>query len=471
MSLLFDEPPLLVNPRLAEIIGLGEAVVIQQLHYLIQKEGNGAIFNGEKWIYNTYEDWQRQYFRFLSVITVKRIFIELENQGLVISCQPEKGISRRKYYRINHAKLNILKNSQVLEDQQQIKLIPSMDQSPKEHSKFTQVLEHQEQIKLIPSTDQSDTIDRSNCTVEEIKLIPSIKTKTSTDIKENTPKSPLTPNRDETRPTKNPLSPEAHGELSKNLKPAPPFEATIVAGEGDDSDRFAPSIIEKDNKSSSEGIRPTSTQSEFSAPAFNSENAQKLLGKEEVLEGICRFFNRDPRNELSEVESKAFERIGRVTENDLKIVSEWMQMTSPEEAIKHRPETFLSMVRNWGRNRDRAFDRIRRFGKSKSRLESRNSEQEILAPRHLFGQIPELVPNSKIEAESDFRAVLKNLKMMMSEGSILRLKNELEPIGLRVGDKSIVIKAPSALRADFICEHFKRQIDTAANPRKVLICV
>lgn len=100
-SLLLDETPLIVIPRLAQAVGLNEAIVLQQLHWLLQGEHNGKMIANQRWIFNTVEQWRAQYFRFWSVRTIKTIFSNLSRMKLIETCQPEGRISRRKYYRVN----------------------------------------------------------------------------------------------------------------------------------------------------------------------------------------------------------------------------------------------------------------------------------------------------------------------------------------------------------------------------------
>ena len=49
----------LVIPELAEELGLDESIVLQQIHYWITK--SGKLINDEFWIYNTFEDWKKQF--------------------------------------------------------------------------------------------------------------------------------------------------------------------------------------------------------------------------------------------------------------------------------------------------------------------------------------------------------------------------------------------------------------------------
>jgi len=111
-SLLIEDYPLLVLPTLAQSIGLEEAIVVQQIHFLLRNPGNGRVVNGRRWIYNTYEQWL-EVFPFWSSATLRRIFGRLEEMHLVVSCQPEGGVSRRKYYRLNEGMVLKLRKGTV----------------------------------------------------------------------------------------------------------------------------------------------------------------------------------------------------------------------------------------------------------------------------------------------------------------------------------------------------------------------
>lgn len=100
-SLLIDENPVLFQPSLARILGVPGAIVTQQLHFLLNLPRSGKMIDGERWIYNTYEDWQRDHFPFWSIRTIQRTFLLLEKGFVIETKQPEKRHSRRKYYRLN----------------------------------------------------------------------------------------------------------------------------------------------------------------------------------------------------------------------------------------------------------------------------------------------------------------------------------------------------------------------------------
>ncbi len=101
-----------VLPTLAVAVGLEEAIVVQQLHWYFRNPKNGREINGQRWIFNTYASWKK-IFPWWSEITIKRIFIRLEGMHIVESCQPEGGISRRKYYRLNYGMVNLMRKGKL----------------------------------------------------------------------------------------------------------------------------------------------------------------------------------------------------------------------------------------------------------------------------------------------------------------------------------------------------------------------
>ena len=126
--LLILDRPLIILPKLAVVIGLNEAIVLQQMYYLCGVDKCGKVLaDGNKYIFNTYETWRSSYFPFLSVATIQRVFSSLEESGYIVSCQPEGGISRRKYYRLHDA--NILKLREATGEDDAISVIHTSSQS------------------------------------------------------------------------------------------------------------------------------------------------------------------------------------------------------------------------------------------------------------------------------------------------------------------------------------------------------
>ena len=147
--LLYDERPLVVIPELAVVIGLNNAIALQQVHYWVRinQRADKNFRAGYYWTYNTYENWREQ-FPFWSISTVKRIFMELESDGLSVTGSYNRlPIDRTKWYRINYDRLA-------------------------------------ECVKLIQWSGQSDTLDGSKRPIGRFNLtqpLPEIKTEITTD--------------------------------------------------------------------------------------------------------------------------------------------------------------------------------------------------------------------------------------------------------------------------------------------------
>jgi hypothetical protein len=103
LNYLINESPLMVLPTLACMLGLNEAIVIQQIHYWLGISKNEI--DGKKWVFNTYQDWQKQ-FPWWSLDTVRRTFKNLEKLGVLETDNYNKmNIDRTKWYTINYQRL------------------------------------------------------------------------------------------------------------------------------------------------------------------------------------------------------------------------------------------------------------------------------------------------------------------------------------------------------------------------------
>jgi len=99
-NLIIQETPILVSPTLAKRIGLNEAIFLQQLHYWLNKSSH--VYEGKKWIYNSYENWQNQ-LPFWSIATIKRIIAKLKRLELIfIRNFNESKFDKTNWYSINY---------------------------------------------------------------------------------------------------------------------------------------------------------------------------------------------------------------------------------------------------------------------------------------------------------------------------------------------------------------------------------
>lgn len=116
-------PPILVKPLVAAVIGLNEAIILQQVIYWLNKSGHRR--EGRRWIYNTYAEWREQ-FPFWSTSTIGRIFRKLEDNGLIISRQfNAENYDQTKWYTVDYDLLDsTLEQSEFFDD---AKLTPSDD--------------------------------------------------------------------------------------------------------------------------------------------------------------------------------------------------------------------------------------------------------------------------------------------------------------------------------------------------------
>jgi DnaD/phage-associated family protein len=114
-NLLLNDKPLIILPSLAKKIGLNESIVLQQLHYWLNESNN--IRDDFKWVYNTYEDWNKQ-FPFWSISTIRRIITKLEKANLIIIGNYNKmKIDNTKWYRINYPLLEDMSRLPVQNEQ------------------------------------------------------------------------------------------------------------------------------------------------------------------------------------------------------------------------------------------------------------------------------------------------------------------------------------------------------------------
>jgi len=105
--LISGDYPLIASPTLAKAYGVAAANFLQKLHYCLENN-EGKIFNGKKYWFHSYEQWQIT-LGVYSVSTIKRIVAKLKQAGiLVIEKLAKNKWLQTNFYTINYKKLKQL---------------------------------------------------------------------------------------------------------------------------------------------------------------------------------------------------------------------------------------------------------------------------------------------------------------------------------------------------------------------------
>lgn len=102
---LLNKQPIVVDVELATMLGLNEAIVLQQIHYWLGiNQKNGTNFKeGRYWTFNSMKKWHDEAFPFLGMDALRRAFKNLEEKGLLITGNfNKKGYDRTKWYTIDY---------------------------------------------------------------------------------------------------------------------------------------------------------------------------------------------------------------------------------------------------------------------------------------------------------------------------------------------------------------------------------
>ena len=173
-KLLINECPVMVVPTLAVKLGVTEAIILQQVHYWLEKSPH--IIAGRKWVYNTYKEWQLQ-IPFYSEGTIKRVIQSLEKQGYLVSANYNRTkLDKTKWYTIDYEKLAELED--VVE--------PSTIQDEISNQPVTE-LEETTLTKAIPESTTKTTTEKKIIPFSEI--VQYLNDKTNTTYKPGTRKT------------------------------------------------------------------------------------------------------------------------------------------------------------------------------------------------------------------------------------------------------------------------------------------
>lgn len=105
-SWLYSKNPLVVDKDLATVIGLNEAITLQQINYWLHVPG-GKNVDGKHWIKHTISEFLEKDFPFWSRNTVRRAIASCEKKGFLLERNLNNaGFDKSKWYSINEVKLD-----------------------------------------------------------------------------------------------------------------------------------------------------------------------------------------------------------------------------------------------------------------------------------------------------------------------------------------------------------------------------
>ena len=117
---------------MAKIIGLNQALVLQQVHYWLElnKENKRNFHEERYWTYNTIEEWQEE-FPFWSKETVKRAFSKLRELGFILVDNFNlRQMDRTLWYSIDYDRLKNYIRSNSPDDKDDIDPMQKVNMTP-----------------------------------------------------------------------------------------------------------------------------------------------------------------------------------------------------------------------------------------------------------------------------------------------------------------------------------------------------
>lgn len=166
-QLLFNEEPIVINRLSAKVLGLNEAIVIQQIHYWldINRKAKINFHDGRTWTYNTYENWHKNNFDFFGIATIKRIFKSLFDKGILLKGNYNKHkYDRKLWVTIDYDKLDELLNDYICKNTENVEISTKYQIDPMsdcnivsncDYGKYQ--IDPMENIKLIPPIAETNT--------------------------------------------------------------------------------------------------------------------------------------------------------------------------------------------------------------------------------------------------------------------------------------------------------------------------
>ena len=182
-KMLYNDEPIVINRKAATILGVNEAIILQQIHYWLNINEKAKInfYDGRYWTYNTYEDWQKKDFPFLSARTLQRTFQKLNKEGILIKGNYNKAkYDRTLWITIDYEKLDKLLDEYEAKNEQNVEIstecqngiMSDCNMSPKWRNGLCQngEMDYAKMSSPIPKTNSeinSDICTTANVVVED----------------------------------------------------------------------------------------------------------------------------------------------------------------------------------------------------------------------------------------------------------------------------------------------------------------
>ncbi|MCH5139064.1 primosomal replication protein N, partial [Clostridiaceae bacterium UIB06] len=180
INILIKEDNLMVfQPKIAKLLGISEAIILNQIHYWLEKKKN--IIDGRPWVYNTYENWQEQ-ICFLSVSTIKKAIKKMESMGIVIAGNFNRSkVDKTKWYTIDYDVLGKLYEAENDKEKDEEISKDKIGSTKEENNKGSDINDQCTDIKS-QSTDINEQSKRENISEEGVssnRTIPETTTETN----------------------------------------------------------------------------------------------------------------------------------------------------------------------------------------------------------------------------------------------------------------------------------------------------
>ena len=110
-KLIFNSPILVFYKDVAKILGLKEALILQQIHQQLEvnKKVGRNFYENKYWILNSISDWRKK-FPFWSLTTFERVFRKMRKQGFLLTANFNQiKADRRLWYTIDYHALKLKK--------------------------------------------------------------------------------------------------------------------------------------------------------------------------------------------------------------------------------------------------------------------------------------------------------------------------------------------------------------------------